>query len=440
MKEFIKKIVVWKLNFLAKAYLKKYKPTIIAVTGNVGKTSTKEAIAAVLSSKIKVRSGKGNLNNEFGVPLTILGDWGDEYYEGGATSLFWVKVLFSSFFNLIFKNEYPKVLVLEYGADAPGDIKKLVGQYPPDIAVVTAVGEIPVHVEYFEGKEGLAKEKAKLVSAVPIDGHVILNHDDPLVLAMKEKTKAHVRTFGLNDNAGIKAGGSEFFYDQKGKVEGVKFKIHQGQNAYVPVVVHGSLGISQAYCVAAATAVGLLFDINLVDIAQAVSQKYHGPKGRLKIIDGVKNTTIIDDTYNAAPASTILALETLKSIKTENTQARKIAVLGDMLELGQYTIQAHQNIGNTAARSADICVFVGSRMKFAAEAAMNEMIRENIHTFSTSDEAKIKVEEMIKEGDMILIKGSQGMRMEKIVEEIMAEPEKKRELLVRQGKKWLTKI
>src|SRR5262245_5082831 len=133
MKNIIKKIIVWKLTILSRMYLRRYRPQIVAVTGNVGKTSTKEAIAAVLGSARSVRAGKGNLNNELGVPLTILGDWADEYYETGASLWFWSRVLIGSFFALLFQRTYPEILVLEYGADHPGDIKRLAHLYPPHV-------------------------------------------------------------------------------------------------------------------------------------------------------------------------------------------------------------------------------------------------------------------------------------------------------------------
>ena len=174
--------------------------------------------------------------------------------------------------------------------------------------------------------------------------------------------------------------------------------------------------------------------MNLVKISDALSA-YRGPAGRLKILKGIKNSFLIDDTYNASPSSTHLALETLKELPAK----RKIAVLGDMLELGKYSIQAHRDAGNFAGTLADILITVGSRAKFIADAAGNQMSKENIFSFDTSVEAGQKARELVQEGDLVLIKGSQGIRMEKIVEEIMAEPEKKKELLVRQSKKWISK-
>lgn len=462
MRNLIKKIIVWKLGIIAKMYLRCYQPQIVAITGNVGKTSTKEAIAAVLSRFKRVRSGKGNLNNEFGVPLTIIGNWADDYYEAGNTFFFWTRVLAVSFLRLFFERNYPEILVLEYGADKPGDIKKLVSQYKPHIAVVTAIGEVPVHVEYFSGSEGVAKEKSRLVEGLLVSDFAVLNFDDLAVLEMKEKTKAKVLTYGFGEGANIKISNFQFLISNE-KPEGVSFKINHN-DSFVPFKLKGSLGKSQGYATAAAVAVGVILGMNsvrskaplkgpsvkhaseagrtsngmnLVDISEALAT-YNGPRGRLKILKGVKNSLIIDDTYNASPLSTHLALETLRDLPG----SRKIAVLGDMLELGKYTIQAHQEIGNLAGSFVDLLICVGSRAKFIADSArrgLGEGGSELIFTFETSDEAKLKVKELIKEGDLILVKGSQGMRMEKIVEEIMAEPEKKKDLLVRQGKKWLAK-
>jgi len=434
MKNLLKKIIIFKLDCLAKMYLWRFKPDIIAITGNVGKTSTKEAIVTVLDRVKKVRYGKGNLNNEFGVPLTIVGDWSDNYYEGGNSFLFWCRVLSVSFFAWFFIRDYPEVLVLEFGADKPGDISRLTKKYRPKIGVITAVGEIPVHVEYFSDPDAVAREKSKLVSVLKSTDYAILNHDDPVVYNMKEKTKAKVISYGFTEGATVMLSNFDFRLDSEENPLGVGFKIHYGANSFVPVTLYGMLGKSQALAVGAAAAVAIIYDMNLIEISQALVD-YQGPKGRLKILKGIKNSTIIDDTYNAAPASTHLALDTLK----EFSNKRKIAVLGDMLELGKYTVQAHQEIGNLVGGNVDILVTVGLRAKFIADAAANQMDIKNIYSFVNSDLAKIKVQELVGDGDLILVKGSQGMRMEKIVEEIMAEPLKKKELLVRQSKKWLSK-
>lgn len=434
MKSLIKKIIIFKLNLLAKMYIWRFKPEIIAVTGNVGKTSTKEAITTILSRIKKVRSGKGNLNNEFGVPLTIIGDWADDYYGSSNSLWFWLRVIFVSFFSWFFKRNYPEVLILEYGADRPGDIKRLARKFKPHIAVITAIGEIPVHIEYFSSPEALAREKSKLLDVLGPKDYAVLNFDDPAVFNMKEKTKAKITTYGFGEGANLRISNFDFHCESE-KPVGVVFKINH-REGFLPVRINGSLGKSQAWSVTAGAAVGLLMGMNLVEVNEALND-YIPPKGRLRILNGIRDTTIIDDTYNAAPSSMHLALETLKDLPAK----RRIAVLGDMLELGKYTVEAHENVGNMAGNIADILITVGARAKFAAYAAGNQMDQNNIYSFVSSDQAKLKVQELIEEGDLILVKGSQGIRMEKIVEEIMADPPagggNKKELLVRQGKKWL---
>ncbi len=448
MRNIIKKIIVWKLDCLAKMYLWRFKPEIIAITGNVGKTSTKEAVAAVLAKTKKVRSGKGNLNNEFGVPLTIIGNWSDDYYDAGNSFFFWCKVLTVSFIGWFFTRNYPEILVLEFGADRPGDISRLARKYKPKVGIITAVGDIPVHVEYFNDPDSLAREKSKLISSMKQADYAILNHDDNVVYEMKSRTKAKVVSYGFTEGATVQLSNFDFRLSPEGKPSGVGFKIHYGANSFVPVTLNGMLGKSQAYSAGAATAVGVIYGMNLIEISEALLN-YKGPNGRLKIIDGIKNSVIIDDTYNAAPSSTHLALDTLKNLPLQQVQGkppRRIAVLGDMLELGKYTIDAHTETGNLAASIVDVLVTVGLRGKFIAVAAENNMDSKNIYSFPTSDLAKIKVQELIQNppdgvamGDLILVKGSQGARMEKIVEEIMAEPLRKKDLLVRQGRKWSSK-
>ena len=174
----------------------------------------------------------------------------------------------------------------------------------------------------------------------------------------------------------------------------------------------------------------------MVDISERLGG-YRGPKGRLKILKGIKSSTIIDDTYNASPASMHLALETLQQVLPG--PVRRVAILGDMLELGEYTELAHRAVGDFAGSFVDVLVCVGLRSKFIADSAANQMPKDNIFHFNTSIEVLSKIDSLIKESDLVLVKGSQGIRMEKIVEEIMAEPERKKELLVRQGQKWSAK-
>jgi len=415
---------------------------IIGVTGNAGKTSTKEAIAMALCHSKTVRIAAGNLNNEFGFALTILGDWDQEYYDRGSSIGLWLRVLWAGCRGLIARQDCAEIFLLEYGADRPGDIKRLAAVFKPHIAVITTVGDTPVHVEFFSAKGGsasggkngtdaVAAEKANLVKVLTAVDYAILNHDDGRVLDMKSKTKANVVTYGFEEGSTIRISDFKYLSSDEGKPAGAAFKIHKA-SSFVPVEIDGSLGKSQAYAAAAAAAIGMVLGINLIQISEALRQ-YHGPNGRLKIIPGVNGSTIIDDTYNASPASMRLALETLR----DSSGSRKIAVLGDMLELGEHTIPAHKNIGALTASCADILVCVGSRAKFIAE--MSKMAQDRIFTFDTSDGAKSEIRGLVRERDVILVKGSQGMRMERIIAEIMAEPQRKKELLVRQSKRWLSK-
>ena len=167
--------------------IRKYQPGIIAVTGSVGKTSTKDAILTVLSPHRSVRATTRNFNNEIGVPLTILS--ADKEIKG---RLFWPRVIFMSLLRLIFRMRYPELLILEYGVDKPGDMKYLLDIARPQIGVVTAIGEIPVHVEFFSGPEALAREKSKIIEGLPSTSFAVLNYDDEKVFDMRERTRAHI--------------------------------------------------------------------------------------------------------------------------------------------------------------------------------------------------------------------------------------------------------
>src|SRR6185312_7159063 len=178
------------LRKLARLTIWRYRPGIVGITGSAGKTSTKLAIQAVLGRGRRVRISAGNLNNDFGVPLTILGDWTEselrlvsrEQPAGTAKfrkGIFWLRVILTSAWRVVFRSrEYPEILVLEYGADRPGDIKYLLSIARPNVSVITAVGEIPVHVEFYDGPAEVAREKGRLIEYLPVGGYAVLNGDD----------------------------------------------------------------------------------------------------------------------------------------------------------------------------------------------------------------------------------------------------------------------
>jgi len=419
----LRKILQKILKILAKLVLKKYKPTVIAITGSVGKTSTKEAIYHVLKvhfGKHRVRRNERNYNNELGVPLTIFG------LESGGRSIFRWAIRFSKILWMIaFTQSYPSFLVIEMGADRPGDIKYLTDFVHPKIGLITVLGEVPVHVEFFDGPQAVAKEKRVLVSSLKEDGVAILNYDDEIVREMKQGLKAKALTFGLDKEADIRAINYDLRINGNGEISELNFKLESKGNS-VPARLINVLGVQHLYSALAATAVGSVFDINLVEISEALKE-FRPLPGRMHLIRGIKNSLIVDDTYNAALLSVEAAIESLKTFENR----RKIVVLGDMLEIGKYAPEAHRIIGKKAAEVADLIFAVGSRSKFIAESAIKSgFAQSKIFEFDKSEDAAKIVQEKMEEGDIVLVKGSRGLKMEKIVKEIMADPEKAKELLV----------
>jgi UDP-N-acetylmuramoyl-tripeptide--D-alanyl-D-alanine ligase len=429
MKKILLSLLQKIVKFLAILTLKRYNPGIIGITGNIGKTSAKEAVGAVLSEIRRVHASSKSFNNEIGLPLSILGDW--NVTEG---IFFWIKVFVVSLFQLVIKNKkYPEIIVLEYGVDRVGDMKYLLDVARPHIGVFTAMGnEIPVHIEFFAGPEVILREKTKLLSQLPTTGFAILNIDDEKVMTAKEYTRANVITFGFSEKADMRMSAFSNYISEDGG--GVTFKLTYG-GSVVPVRIEGGLGRAPAYAAAVGAIAGLVFGMNLVKIADALS-RFTPPRGRERIVRGIRRSIIIDDTYNASPAATKEALATLKSLDAK----RKIAVLGDMLELGKYTFDEHQTIGHFIPESADFLFTVGIRAKIIAETAEKiGFSKKKIFAFTNIHEAAMQLQQKVQRGDLILVKGSQGVRMERVVKEIMAEPLQAKKLLVRQSRSWLRK-
>lgn len=415
---------------LARAVLHKYAPTIIGVTGSVGKTSTKEAIWTVLQSHENVRRNAKSFNNEIGVPLTIIGGG-----EPGRSVVRWFGILLRACGLLLRRSPlYPDVLILEYGADHPGDVAQLLASAPCSIGVLTAVGH--THTEFFESVESIFKEKATLIRALPEDGVAVLNADDERVLSLAGSTKARVITFGFHTSANVHASEPTFAYDGHGNVIGIQCSIaHEG--TVVPVLLKGILGRHQVYAPLAGAAVGLVRGMNLVAIGKALARLQPFP-GRMRLLAGIKDTSIIDDTYNSSPMAAIAALDTLAELPSTG---RKLAVLGDMAELGEYSTEGHTAVGKHVARiNPDMLVVVGADAKHILHSAESSgLSSDKTFAFDFAPEAAKFIQSKLEPHDTILIKGSQRMRMEKVVKEIMAEPERAEELLVRQDAHWLQK-
>ena len=420
----MKKILALILARISKRIISKYDPKIVGITGSFGKSSVKEAVFAALSvGEKKVRRSRGNFNNELGFPLAIIGDF---HRTGGA--FFWMGVVIKGLGMIFRKVDYPEILVLEYGADKPGDIDYLTDIAQPDIAIITGISDIPVHVEFYADAEAVAAEKSKLVRSLPGDGVAILNADDPLVAKMAEKTETGTVFYGFADEADFRV--SQFSNTSSaGAPTGITFKLNTiGKSA--PVTISDTVGKAQAYAAASAAACGSLFGVNLMDSTLALSE-YESLPGRARIIEGINGSWIIDDTYNASPKAVMEVLAALRELSGK----RKIAVLGGMMELGKYSDDAHIAVSKEAARSADIVIGVGAKGELLASAAKESGKETKI--FSSAEEAAEEVRSMIEEGDMVLVKGSQSVRMERVVKAIMKHPEQAKELLVRQHDKWI---
>lgn len=424
MKLFLRNSLQQLLRKLAQLTILRYRPAIVGVTGSVGKTSAKFAITAVLASERSVRASHGNFNGEIGLPLAILGDWKKEDLRLLSRELppgafrfrkiwFLLKVIILSLWRLIVLYEYPEILILEYGIDRPGDMRYLISIARPNVTVLTAIGATPAHVEFFSGPDEVAKEKGKLVECLPTSGFAVLNIDDERVMRVKTRARAEIVGFGAGKEARMRILNFENRVES-GRPLGVSFKLEYGGST-VPVRLTGALGFSQAYSAAAAASVGLIFGMNLVKISEALEKSYRPASHRMEIVPGMKDTWVIDDSYNASPLSMAVAMETLKSLPAK----RKIAVLGDMLEIGEYAMQEHQKTGMLVPKIADELITIGPRAKFIAEgAAKAGMRKSSIQAFDVAEDARLPLRTLVKKGDLILFKASRAMHLEKLVEEV----------------------
>jgi len=429
MKSILKHIVLKILTLEAKLVLKKYKPKIVAITGSVGKTGTKDAIYEVVRTASFARKSEKSYNSDIGVPLTILG-----CETGWNSPIAWIKNITEGLALILLKNHYPKVLVLEVGMNYPGEIARTAKWLRPDIVVFTRMGDVPVHVEFFDSPEALLAEKATLLRAMKKEGTAILNKDDERIMSLKDIVKnkgARLLTYGFTEGADVRGAYPEFIYD-KGAPVATAFKVeHEGKT--MPVRMEGVLGAHHGYGVLASLAVGLELGANILTAIEALG-KLVLPSGRSRIIPALRWATIIDDSYNSSPVASQAALTALELLETKG---RKIAVLGDMLELGKYSMDAHKEIGKFAGEVCDMLIAVGPRAKYIAEGALiGGLSEKNVFQFTDVVKAGNHLEHLLKEGDVVLVKGSQGMRMERIVLEVMAHPENRAELLVRQEEEW----
>ena len=434
MRAIFKKFIVYILRILSKLVLWKYKPKIVAITGSVGKTSTKDAVYAVISGISYVRKSEKSFNSEIGLPLTILG-----VPNGWNNPTVWLKNILKGIWLIIWRHNYPKWLVLEVGIGKPGDMKKTASWLKTDAIIMTTIGETPSHIEFFDSRKQLVEEKAGLIKTLKKNGLLVLNADDETVLAMKTKTKSRIITYGFKNGADILGSGESIFYDDLGKPLGIIYRVDD-EGKSLPVIIEGVFGKNHIYASLGALALSSGLKFNILEAIDRL-KNYDVPPGRMRLLKGINDSLIIDDTYNSSPFACEEGLKTLGEVKIKGASAgRKIAVLGDMLELGKFTKTAHEHVGKIAKKEVDILLVVGQRADDIKSGAMQAgMDDEKIFDFPNAYEAGKFLKGFIKENDLIFVKGSQGMRMERAVEEILEDQENKDKLLVRQDREWMMK-
>lgn len=362
------------LHNLALFHRERFTPTVVGITGSVGKTSTKEATAAVLGRRYRTLKNPRSYNSESTLPMVLLQ-----------------------------LNDQHEVAVLEMGMYQPGDIALLARLARPSIGIVTNVG--PSHIERAGSIEAIQQTKAELIRALPSTGRAILNIDDPRVAAMAAWTAATPFTFGLDPAADLWAD----MIESRG-LEGIAFDAHHaGETVRLKLPLIGRHSVHTALAAAAAGLIlGLGWDAIIDGLRDSNAQL------RLLAVPGINRSTVIDDTYNASPTSSIAALNLLADM-----DGRKIAVLGDMLELGIVEEEAHRMVGGRAAEVVDLLITLGERARWIGdEAEQLGMPSANIQHVTSSAEAVSLLQSLIQPGDYILIKGSRGMAMEGIVSQL----------------------
>ena len=375
-------LVVIRVNDTLKAYQSiaelhrdKFDIPVVAVTGSVGKTSTKDMIYEVLSKKYNILKTEGNLNNHIGLPMTLL------------------KL-----------NDEHQAAVVEMGMSGLGEISTLSKMAKPHIVIITNVGL--AHIGKLGSRQNILKAKMEILDGMDKDGLVVLNGDDGLLFGLKDLLAHKVIFYGLEETVDINGYNTKITEDSH-----TTFNIQVINQEYSVMV--SVPGLHNVYNALAAITVGLRFKVPMQDIIDGI-KSFKSGKMRMNIVALEKGIKVINDAYNANPNSMEEALRVVKDI----SGARKIAVLGDMLELGEWTRQAHMDIGKSVVSNGiNYLVTLGENSKYIAEGAANlGMSQRKISACETIEQVNEYLKSMIRENDIILVKGSRGMKMEGIVD------------------------
>lgn len=424
MKSILRLAVLRILKILAKRRLAKYRGKIVAVTGSIGKTSTKEAIFKVLNTQFRVRRSQKSMNSEFGLLLTIL-DIDSGYSNAGK----WAWYILKAFFHSLSKDTCD-ILLLEYGVDKPGDMDFLLSVAKPDVAVLTSIAPVHLAEGQFKSLEEIFEEKSKLALSLRENGVAILNTDNEFLETLsKQIPKRRVVSFGTNKEASVRISAVT------SSLSGVRFSLFYKENR--TLIEAPVLGDFQAFVLTPAYICGNVFGMKDEDICEAL-KRFTLPPGRMSVIEGIKEVAIIDSSYNSSPEALKEALNVFKSVAEK--EQRKVAVLGQMNELGERSKDLHLMIGEILPKYADILIAVGGDAKFFREGAISKGMNEKEAFFVNNVKEAVELyQDIIKKNDLVLVKGSQNrVRLERFVKEFMAHPEMAKDLLVRQEKEWIS--
>ncbi len=416
MKDSLRRLIAQQLETRVQRLIKDHRIKVVAITGSVGKTSTKLAVATVLRQKYRVLAHPGNYNSEIGLPLSIF-----ELEVPGklVNPIAWISIMRKIDAKLAKPFPYD-VLVLEMGADQPGDIQKFMRYIKPDIGVVTAIA--PAHIEQFGTLDAIAKEKMLLASGSKA---VLLNAEDANVMEVAKKLGEPVQTYG------VRAGTVHFegIDRTKNLTLNGRLHLHNGEIA----VKTAAIGEHSLAALACAGAIGEELGLEAGQIRAGIAA-CAPTSGRMQVLSGVNESLIIDDTYNSSPKATLAALKTLMDLPVTG---RRIAVLGSMNELGDMSDQAHREVG-AAAKSVDMLITLGAAAnKHLAHTAVSSGLNlDKIHQFLSPYDAGDFLRPLLQPGDVVLVKGSQNMVYSEEVVALILAQKADRQKLVRQSMAW----
>jgi len=409
-------------RFLARHILKRYQPIVIGVAGSVGKTSTKEAIAAALADGQRtVRKTEGSFNAEIGVPVTII--------TGGAarTSPWaWFGVMVTGIRLLAQTRPYPRVLVLEMGSDKPGDLADLLGVATPTVGVLTSMA--PEHLEFFGDESSVIEEESLIVRTLSSQAQAVINVDDERSRIIMPKVKARVISYGWHESATVRADTMTITNDERGLPTGMILKVVV-EGSTIPIALPGVIGRHQVLPILGAIATTLAIGDRVAQVLPRLSG-YRPPRGRMRLFEGRDASKLIDDSYNASPEAVQAALETMFEL---HVPGKKYAILGQMSELGASADEWHDRIGGMIGpKSLHQLVTVGPLAKRYGDAAIAVGFpATHVINVADAEAAATHILPQLGPGDLVLVKGSRyASRLERAVRILLAHPDRDAKELV----------